>query len=129
MAGPTLAADQSTALAGYINQFPAIPAAVATVNPSVARGKALFNDTTVACSSCHSGTHFTNNQTVDVGGANGPLQVPGLIGLWARAPYLHDGCAKTLDERFTHCDTGKHGNIKGLTPDDVASLTAYLETL
>lgn len=131
MAGPELTADQTTALAHYIDKLPAMPAANAAAGPTVERGKALFNDATVGCATCHSGTRFTNNQTVDVGSEDGYLQVPSLLGVWARAPYLHDGCAKTMADRFTlACDKrSKHGNIAGLTPDDLAALTDYLETL
>jgi CxxC motif-containing protein (DUF1111 family) len=129
MGGPSLSDEQNTALAGYIDQLPAMPAANAGSQAQLERGKALFNDATVACATCHSGSKLTNNQTVDVGGANGLLQVPTLIGLWSHAPYLHDGCAKTLGERFGICDTGKHGNVKGLSEADLDALTAYLESL
>lgn len=129
MGGPALTPEQTTALAGYIDKFPALPAPAAAASSSAERGKALFNDANVGCATCHSGTRFTNNQTMDVGNATGNLQVPGLVGLWARAPYLHDGCAGTLADRFTRCDTGKHGNLVGLTEADVAALSDYLETL
>ena len=57
------------------------------------------------------------------------LQVRGLLGLWSRAPYLHDGCAETLEARFTRCDTGQHGNVKDVSAEDLQALVAYLETL
>ncbi len=58
------------------------------------------------------------------------LQVPSLIGLWARAPYLHNGCAKTIGDRFSFvCNTVQHGNLKDLSHEDLGALTAYLETL
>jgi mono/diheme cytochrome c family protein len=129
MGGPSLTADQTTALAGYVDHFPALPAPAAAPSSSVDRGKTLFNDANVGCATCHSGPRFSNNQTMDVGNASGNLQVPGLIGLWARAPYLHDGCAKTLGDRFTRCNTPKHGNLAGLTEADLGSLSDYLETL
>ena len=82
----------------------------------------------MGCATCHSGPRFTDNKTVDVG--SGQLQVPGLLGLWSRAPYLHDGCAQTIAERFTSpCHHEAHGNLTGLTADDLAALSAYLETL
>jgi len=129
MGGPALTPEQTTALAGYIDRFPALPAPATAPSSSVERGKTLFNDTNVGCATCHSGARFTNNQTMDVGYASGNLQVPGLVGLWARAPYLHDGCAGTLADRFTRCDTGKHGNLVGLTEADLTALSDYLETL
>lgn len=129
MGGPLLSHQQNTALAGYIDQFPALPAVSTGSEAQLERGKALFDDATVACATCHTGPKLTNNQTVDVGGANGLLQVPTLIGLWSHAPYLHDGCAKTLADRFSICDTGKHGNVKGLSSEDLGALITYLESL
>jgi mono/diheme cytochrome c family protein len=131
MGGPELTAGQTTALAGYIDKFPAMPAASALAGSNVDRGRVLFNDTTVGCATCHSGTRFSNNQTMDVGSKDGYLQVPSLLGAWARAPFLHDGCAKTMADRFTlACDTrSMHGNTASLTPADVGALSDYLETL
>jgi cytochrome c peroxidase len=129
MGGPQLTDEQNQALAAYVDKFPAMPAPAATSTASMERGKTLFNDAKVGCAGCHSGSKLSNNLTVDVGSIDGDLQVPGLVGLWARAPYLHNGCAKTLGERFTSCDSGKHGNLKGLSSDDFGALSAYLETL
>jgi cytochrome c peroxidase len=106
-----------------------MPAPAVSSTPSIERGKELFNDATVGCATCHSGSRFSNDQTVDVGSVDGQMQVPGLVGLWARAPYLHDGCAKTLLDRFTTCDTGKHGMVNQLKSDDLRALTDYLETM
>jgi mono/diheme cytochrome c family protein/streptogramin lyase len=129
MGGPKLTAEQSTALVGYLDVLPAMPAPSVASTASIERGKQLFNDGTVGCATCHNGSRFSNDQTVDVGGTGGQLQVPGLIGIWSRAPYLHDGCAKTLLDRFTTCDTGKHGLVKQLPQSDLVALTDYLETL
>jgi hypothetical protein len=131
MGGPPLRAEQNAALANYLDAFPAMPAPVTTSTPSVERGKQLFNDADVGCASCHSGSRFSNDQTVDVGSLDGMLQVPGLVGLWARAPYLHDGCAATLADRFVGACSGggKHGNVAQLASEDVRALSDYLETL
>lgn len=129
MAGPTLTPEQTSALARYVDRFPAMPANTVAATPQLEQGKAIFQDVGVGCATCHAGPRFTNNLTMDVGSADGPLQVPTLIGLWAHPPYLHDGCADTLMDRFVGCDTGKHGNITNLTADDRVALTKYLETL
>lgn len=72
---------------------------------------------------------MTNNQTVDVG-TGGRFQVPSLIGVGSRAPYLHDGCAPTLTDRFGACGGGDlHGVTSTLSPADVGDLVAYLKTL
>jgi cytochrome c peroxidase len=38
----------------------------------------------------------TNNQSLDVG-TGGTFQVPSLVGVGTRAPYLHDGTAPTIE--------------------------------
>jgi hypothetical protein len=49
----------------------------------------------------------------------------------SRPPYLHNGCAATLQERFTNpCAGGdKHGHTSGLTSAQIDDLVAFLETL
>ena len=59
------------------------------------------------------------------------FQVPSLVGVGYRAPFLHDGCAETLRDRFDpECGGDKHGNTKQLSDgQQIADLTAYLESL
>jgi cytochrome c peroxidase len=54
-----------------------------------------------------------------------------LRNLQVRAPYMHDGCATTLKDRFDpNCGGGdKHGVTSHLTPAEIDDLVAYLETL
>lgn len=130
MAGPLLAVDQKTALFGWVNTIPTLPQSAPVDAAAVARGKALFEDTAhTACSTCHSGPELTNNQTVDVG-TGGGFQVPRLLGVGWRAPFLHDGCAATLTDRFGACGgRDQHGVTSQLTAAQVSDLVAYLETL
>ena len=58
-----------------------------------------------------------------------PFQVPRLIGVSWRAPFLHDGCATTLADRFGRCATAGHGVISSLGTQDIGDLVNYLETL
>lgn len=99
---------------------------------AIERGKLLYNDEKVACGSCHSGEKSTNNQFADVGTGK-QFQVPTLMGIADRAPYMHDGCAPTLRDRFdgnASCSGGdKHGVTSHLTAAQVDDLIAYLETL
>jgi hypothetical protein len=52
-----------------------------------------------------------------------------------RAPFLHDGCATTLTDRFGDrrvptCGGGDlHGKTAHLTSAQIADLVAYLESL
>ncbi|MBK8257107.1 MAG: hypothetical protein IPK82_31105 [Polyangiaceae bacterium] len=73
---------------------------------------------------------YTNNQNADVGRGKS-LQVPTLVGVAWRAPFMHDGCAATLKDRFTNPDCGgsKHGDMSGLSDSEINDLVAYLESL
>ena len=61
MAGPPLVTDQKTALQGWIDTIPAMPATAGLDAAAVARGKAVFTDPTVGCATCHAGSLLTNN--------------------------------------------------------------------
>lgn len=128
MNGAQLTSDQLSALKGWVEAIPAPPAPSWLDSAAVARGQAIFQRTDVGCASCHSGAKLTDNATVDVG-TGGPFQVPPLVGVGWRAPLLHDGCAKTLTDRFTTCATPRHGSISALSTQDVSDLVAYLESL
>jgi cytochrome c peroxidase len=73
---------------------------------------------------------MTNNATVDVGTGHA-MQVPSLRGVSWRAPFMHNGCAGTLADRFSAaCGGGdKHGTTSQLTPAQVTDLTTYLQSL
>ena len=78
---------------------------------------------------CHVGPQYTNNALVNVG-TGGMFKVPSLIGLAARAPYMHDGCAVTLRDRFTTCGNSPlHGNTATLSAAQLDDLIAFLESL
>jgi len=99
---------------------------------AVERGKALFEAQSTGCTSCHWGSHFTNNDSRDVGTSTTQIfQVPSLVGIGYRAPFMHDGCATTLAGRFDPaCGGGeKHGHTAELAPEQIADLVAYLESL
>jgi hypothetical protein len=60
------------------------------------------------------------------------FQVPSLVGVSTRGPFMHDGCAKTLTDRFTDptCGGGdKHGLTSPLTEAQLGDLIAYLNTI
>ncbi|MEO8904505.1 MAG: cytochrome-c peroxidase [Polyangiaceae bacterium] len=131
MAGPLLSDEQKNALQSWVDSVPALPKTADLDTPAVARGQALFLDASVGCSSCHSGSLLTNNQTVDVG-TGSAFQVPSLLGVSWRAPYLHNGCAATLAERFSlpSCGGGdKHSVTSTLSAAQVGDLVTYLQAL
>jgi mono/diheme cytochrome c family protein len=117
-------------LSRWLDQLPALPPSTSADNAAIERGEALFASQAVGCASCHTGPSFTNNTTVDVGTGT-ELQVPSLISIASRAPFMHDGCVTTLHERFTNpCAGGdKHGHVSELSADEIDDLVAYLESL
>lgn len=63
---------------------------------------------------------FTNPRT--------PKQwdTPTLRGVWATAPYLHDGSAKTIEEAIRRHRTKE---VQTLTPGEIAAIAAYVRSL
>jgi mono/diheme cytochrome c family protein len=127
MGGPALSGDQTSAFGHWVDTIPT-PRARSTDATAVARGAALFAGP-ADCVRCHSGEHLTNDQTMDVG-TGGAFQTPSLIGVSHRLPLMHDGCARTLEDRFIPtCGGTMHGNVDGLSASDRADLIAYLRSL
>jgi hypothetical protein len=119
---------RANALATWIDKQPALHA-TAPDTDAVERGRVLFASDELGCVTCHSGTHLTNNQSAHVG-TGALLQVPSLRGLAFRTPLLHNGCAKTVAERFGPCGGGdQHGKTTQLAAAQTQDLTAYLESL
>jgi hypothetical protein len=127
MGGAELTASQETSLVAFLRQLPA-PVAPSGDAALIAAGRAAFH--TGQCDTCHvPDTDYTNDQTADVG--RGMHKVPSLIGVVYTAPYMSDGCAKTLEARFTDtaCAGANHGAVQNLAPGDVPALIAFLKTL
>ena len=130
MSGGEATRSQKLSLGPWLDRIPA-PAPTAGLDAAaVARGKTLFHSTAVGCNSCHNGEILTNLQLVDVG-TGGKFKVPSLVGVAGRAPFLHDGCAKTLRDRFSPTCGGAdlHGKTSQLAPNELDDLVAYLESL
>jgi mono/diheme cytochrome c family protein len=121
--------QQIASFAKWLDRIPAPPAM--NVDAAAAeRGRAIFGSAETGCTNCHTGSHLTNNNAYDVG-TGGHFQVPSLVGIGARAPFLHTGCAPTLADRFNaSCGGGDlHGVTSHLNTDQIADLVSYLESL
>ncbi|MEP6862817.1 MAG: cytochrome-c peroxidase [Deltaproteobacteria bacterium] len=129
MAGTLPTNSEHRSLGPFLERIPA-PAPVGLANgDAAARGKAIFESSDTACLGCHAGPLMSTKQIVDVG-TGGAFKVPSLVGVGARAPFLHDGCATTLMDRFTTCGGGDlHGKTSQLSAAQLSDLVAYLETL
>jgi cytochrome c peroxidase len=121
-------AERASALQDWLFALQPPPAPRRADDPAAARGRALFEGQ-AQCSTCHSGKKLTDNRSVDVGTGES-LQVPSLVGIAYRAPFIHDGCAATLRDRFDDsCGGDKHGETADLTGEQIDDLVAYLESL
>jgi YVTN family beta-propeller protein len=99
------------------------------------RGADVFFSEATQCGTCHSGAHFTDNASWDVGTKADDrdiraFQTPVLHGLHRSAPYGHDGkypSMRALVDGLVRTD--KMGRGSHLSNDDVEALVAYLNTL
>ena len=136
------------ALVAYMQEFDFLPNAMLTADgrlteaaPAEAvRGEAIFNRPFEglggrSCASCHApGANFLDRQAHDIGSVApaysgsraGALDTPTLLGTAYTAPYFHDGSLPTLASVVDWFDATKS---LGLTENDRADLTAYLETV
>lgn len=127
MGGDFVDTDQEHALGVWLDRVPA-PRGVVVDADAVLRGKELFEAPEQGCLSCHSGAAMTNKEMANIIGTT--VKVPSLIGVGARAPFMHDGCAATLRDRFGVCGGGdRHGHTSQLSDAQLADLVAYLESL
>ena len=136
MGGAPQGVRHIAAFGDWLNSIQRYPASPTGTQEQIAHGQQIFTSADAGCTGCHNGKHFTNNQNASVGtGVTGQtFQVPTLLGVAARAPYMHDGCAKTLEDRFDPAQAGcnggeNHGHTSQLSASDIADLIAYLETL
>ncbi len=130
MGGNAQSDARKQAIAAYIGTFPAAPRAAVTDPPAVERGRAIFESAEADCTSCHTGARLTVQGSYDVG-KGGAFQVPSLLALGTRAPFMHDGCAATLADRFIPaCGGGDlHGKTSHLGETEITDLVAYLASL
>jgi len=124
MAGPFVDATTASALGDWLDRIPAAKGVILDT-AAVERGRTLFTSQELGCTTCHA----TLDRLVDVG-TGGVFKVPSLLGVGARAPYLHNGCAATLEDRFGACGGGDlHGHTSLLSPAQRADLISYLQAL
>jgi mono/diheme cytochrome c family protein len=125
-------------VAAFMQEVPMAPPRPVEDAALVAKGKALFNDATVGCSTCHAGDLFadgkrhpvlpsTGDPLIDIAG--GGADTPSLLAVRTRAPYLHNGSAPSLAARIAENPGDMHGKTSQLSADDRKALVAYLESL
>jgi len=127
MSGGKVTRSQKLSLGPWLDRIPA-PVPVSAGDPAaVERGQVVFQ--AAQCGTCHGGALYTNNQLVAVGTGE-KFKVPSLLGVGARAPFMHNGCAAKLRDRFGTCGGGDaHGVTSTLAPAQIDDLVAYLDSL
>jgi cytochrome c553 len=127
MGGEKLSDDQMTVLGNFIEGLPPSARRGGESDPLVVEGEVVFGR--LGCGTCHSGDLFTDNLNHDVG-TGAEYQTPSLVGLLYRLPVMHDGCAKTVEGRFSECGgDSRHGDYASLSEDEMTRLVAFLESL
>jgi len=131
MGRPKPSAQQVASMRDFLARIPKLPAPSDLDRRLALVGQRLFESEAVGCAACHSGPQFADGSDADVGTGES-FQVPRLVDVSGRAPYLHDGCAPTLFERFTDptCGGGDaHGATSQLSKEEIAALVEYLRSL
>ncbi|NQZ58250.1 MAG: c-type cytochrome, partial [Lentisphaeraceae bacterium] len=143
-AGMSKDLDEMALYVTSLNRVPASPyrSSDGTMTAQAKAGKKIFNK--LSCYTCHGGQTYTDSASLylhDVGtisAATGKrlgkkipgLDTPTLRGLWATAPYLHDGSAATLKEVLIDKNKkGIHGDTAQLSKAELEELMAYLQQL
>lgn len=119
---------QLASLTAFLDQIP-VPKAPTRDQPvDMTKGRAAFEK--AGCHTCHSGARLTNDSNTNIGTGEA-WQVPSLRGVSRRAPFMHNGCAKTMEDRFKdpECGGRSHGDLSVLDDAEKAQLTAYLGQL
>ena len=104
-----------------------------SLSESARRGMALFTSGTIGCG-CHTPPLYTDLQAHNLAGAvysmeeSAGFDTPTLRGLWASAPYLHDGVVLTLEELFTRTDP-IHSIADRVSTQQLDDLIAFLLSL
>jgi hypothetical protein len=94
---------------------------------SSAAGRAAFEK--AGCDSCHEGPRFSDESQHDVGTGKA-FQTPALVGLRFRGPFMHDGCAPQIEDRFDEsCGGEGHGQVSALDTQERSDLVRFLESL
>lgn len=135
------------ALAAYVSSLTKVPDSPyrnsnGKLTKAGLRGKKIFQN--LECTNCHGGKEFTDSPkgfvhnvgtwTAKSGQRMGQkilgFDTPTLKGVWATAPYLHDGSAATIKEILV--DRNKedlHGKVSTLSKSELNDLISFIKQI
>jgi YVTN family beta-propeller protein len=130
--------DRLDAVNAYLKTLEPVPSpylgADGKLTSSALRGKALFEGK-ADCARCHTPPYYGDKKKYVLGlGSDSErdreFATPILVEVWRTAPYMYDGRAVTMREVVTTDNANnRHGNTKGLTPEEVDDLVSYVNSL
>ncbi|MBP9111953.1 MAG: c-type cytochrome [Polyangiaceae bacterium] len=127
MSGPPLDAGEKTHMTRWLGALKA-PNSLPNDASRALRGKSIFEGSG-QCASCHAGPTLSSAGKRDLGMGES-LGVPSLVGVAWHPPFMHNGCARTLEERFTGCGAiDAHGKTSQLSVEERGDLIEYLKSL
>jgi YVTN family beta-propeller protein len=142
--GQSVDLDALAAYVASLNKAPSSPFrnTNGTLTADAVLGKQVFEQQN--CFACHGGANFTDS---DIGGFHDVgtikpssgnrlgatltgIDTPTLRGIWATAPYLHDGSAATLAAVFSNVPPASpHAVTNAVSPAEFSYLLAYLNQI
>lgn len=133
MQGPRPTAEDVDALVAFLETIDFVPPRPPSSPEAVARGQEVFRAR--SCSRCHAPPDYTAPRVHVVGLESQDdiyrgFNPPSLRGVRHRAPFLHDGRARSLEEVFAkkHHPPRSEGEEE-MTREEIADLVAFLESL
>lgn len=138
MGGKGLSKAELDDLAAFVNSLRLPPnpfrEADGSLSAAARRGKQVFESPKTQCAVCHPAPLYTDRKLHDVGTGGGVAEkmgsqfdTPSLRGIYATAPYLHDGSAATLrDVLIDKNRKDRHGVTSHLSAQEVKDLIAFL---
>lgn len=128
--------EELDALAAFMASLKVPPSPYSIPPNEFQRGEKVF--TQQGCVTCHTPPFYTDMQLHDVGTGDPELEhnshgrgtqfdTPSLLGIWATAPYFHDGSAQTLADVLR---MGNEHNIAGrISEKELQDLLSFLLSL
>jgi YVTN family beta-propeller protein len=131
MRGTVPTNDELDAITAYLKTLDFVPL-LAVNRDSAVRGERIFRSK--RCNACHKAPNFTSNEVYEVGlesdDAYKGFNPPSLRGVAHRAPFLHDGRARTLEGALkVHHRPSQLNGESDLTATQLADLIEYLKSL